>query len=58
MQNPNITLFYDKSIVQKLFNFNVILSSWNTEETQILYFSYLLNVIPRNLFWKVRIFGM
>ena len=36
MQNPNLTIFFDKSIDQKLFNRKVILSLFNAENTQTL----------------------
>ena len=39
VQNPNITIFFRQSIVQKLFNFKVICSLFNTEESVILIFS-------------------
>ena len=35
-ESEYINLFFDKSIVQKLFNNKVIFSSFNTEETQTL----------------------
>ena len=55
MQNPNITIFFDKSIVKQLLNFEVNFCLFNLKKFKF-YFFYLFNIIRRNFVKKVFFF--
>ena len=55
MQNPNITIFFDKSIVKQLLNFEGNFCLFNLKEFKF-YFFYLFNIIRRNFAKKVFFF--
>ena len=53
MQNQNITIYFQQINSTKFIQFKFYFSLCDTEETQILNFSYLFNVLRRNLVSKV-----